>query len=81
MANSEKPVMLAGIDESDQSFYALEWAIDHFLTPFAPNIPFDVVLVHAKPTPTTAIGFAGPGIVIILSIQFDFVMLYAQFFS
>ncbi|CAO2824418.1 unnamed protein product [Amaranthus hypochondriacus] len=61
MATSEKPVMVVGIDESDQSFYALEWSIDHFLTPFAPNIPFDVVLVHAKPTPTTAIGFAGPG--------------------
>lgn len=62
-AVSEKPIMLIGIDESDQSSYALEWAIEHFFTPFAPNFPFKLFLVHAKPTPMTAIGFAGPGII------------------
>lgn len=58
---SEKPVMLLGIDDSEQSFYALEWAIDHFFIPFAPNFPFKLCLVHSKPTPMSAIGFAGPG--------------------
>ncbi|KAL2945389.1 Universal stress protein A-like protein [Bienertia sinuspersici] len=61
MAMPEKPVMLIGIDDSEQSFYALTWAIDHFFTPFAPNFPFKLTLVHSKPTPTSAIGFAGPG--------------------
>ncbi|XP_021763154.1 universal stress protein PHOS34-like [Chenopodium quinoa] len=58
---SEKPIMLVGIDDSEQSFYAMEWAIDHFFTPFAPNYPFKLHLIHSKPTPVTAIGFAGPG--------------------
>ncbi|XP_076912862.1 universal stress protein PHOS34-like [Bidens hawaiensis] len=62
MANTEqKPVMVVGIDDSDHSFYALEWTLDHFLVPSAPNTPFKLVVVHSKPSPTSAIGFAGPG--------------------
>ncbi|KAI7735930.1 hypothetical protein M8C21_031367 [Ambrosia artemisiifolia] len=66
MANMEttqqqKPVMIVGIDDSDHSFYALEWTLDHFLAPSAPNTPFKLIVVHSKPSPTSAIGFAGPG--------------------
>nr|AGV40783.1 universal stress protein [Salicornia brachiata] len=61
MAMSDKPVMLVAVDDSEQSFYALEWTLDHFFTPFAPNFPFKLILVNSKPTPTSAIGFAGPG--------------------
>ncbi|GAB2281580.1 hypothetical protein Dimus_016160, partial [Dionaea muscipula] len=58
---AEKPVMLVGIDDSEHSFYALEWALDHFFAPHAPNFPFKLIVVHAKPSPSSAIGLAGPG--------------------
>ncbi|CAL5352304.1 unnamed protein product [Camellia sinensis] len=57
----EKPVMVVGIDDSERSIYALEWILDHFFTPNAPNFLFNLFIVHAKPSPTSAIGFAGPG--------------------
>lgn len=63
MESEQKPVMIVGVDDSDHSFYALEWTLDHFLTP---NSPFKLIVVHSKPTPTSAIGFAGPGIFIYL---------------
>ncbi|KAK2990625.1 hypothetical protein RJ640_019905 [Escallonia rubra] len=61
MATSEKSVMLVAIDDSEHSFYALDWTLDHFFTPFAPNSPYKLIIVHAKPTPASAIGLAGPG--------------------
>lgn len=61
METEQKPVMIVGIDDSDHSFYALEWTLDHFLAPSAPNPPFKLIVVHSKPSPTSAIGFAGPG--------------------
>ncbi|XP_062144799.1 universal stress protein PHOS34-like [Alnus glutinosa] len=61
MASSEKQVMVVGIDDSEQSIYALEWTLDHLFVPCASNPPFKLVIVHAKPTPTSAIGLAGPG--------------------
>ncbi|KAK3004022.1 hypothetical protein RJ639_019420 [Escallonia herrerae] len=30
---AEKQVMVVGIDDSEHSFYALEWTLDHFFTP------------------------------------------------
>nr|GEV80556.1 universal stress protein PHOS34 [Tanacetum cinerariifolium] len=48
-AAAEKPVMIVGVDDN------------HFLKPSAPNSPFKLVVIHSKPTPTSAIGFAGPG--------------------
>ncbi|OWM77968.1 universal stress protein PHOS34-like [Punica granatum] len=56
----EKPVMVVGIDESDHSMYALDWTIDRFFAPFSSNPPFKLVVVHAKPSPSTAAGLAGP---------------------
>lgn len=61
MATDEKQVMVVGIDDSEQSSYALEWTLDHFFAPYASNPPFKLVVVHAKPTPTSAVGLAGPG--------------------
>ncbi|GAB4841142.1 hypothetical protein Ancab_021886 [Ancistrocladus abbreviatus] len=58
---TEKPVMVVGIDDSEHSFYALEWALEHFFTPHAPEFPFKLFIVHAKATPASAIGLAGPG--------------------
>uniref|UniRef100_A0A5B7BXB4 UspA domain-containing protein n=1 Tax=Davidia involucrata TaxID=16924 RepID=A0A5B7BXB4_DAVIN len=61
MATTEKSVMVVGVDESEHSFYALEWTLDHFFTPFASNSPFSLVIVHAKPSPSSVVGLAGPG--------------------
>ena len=72
--------MLVGIDESEQSFYALEWALDHFFTPFSPNFPFNIILVHAKPTPTSAIGFAGPGNVFFFILIFILQVFFFNFY-
>ncbi|KAM3735784.1 hypothetical protein ACB098_10G113700 [Castanea mollissima] len=60
-AVAEKQVMVVGMDDSEHSTYALEWTLDHFFTPFASNHPFKLVLVHAKPTPSSVVGLAGPG--------------------
>uniref|UniRef100_A0A2P2M1B5 Universal stress protein A-like protein isoform X1 n=1 Tax=Rhizophora mucronata TaxID=61149 RepID=A0A2P2M1B5_RHIMU len=57
----EKEVMVVAIDESDHSMYALEWAVDHFFAPFAPNYPFKLLLLHAKSTASSIVGLAGPG--------------------
>lgn len=57
----EKSVMVVGIDDSEHSFYALEWALDHFFTPSAPNSPYKLFIVHAKPTAASVVGLAGPG--------------------
>lgn len=61
MADIEKQVMVVGVEESEQSTYALEWTLDHFFAPFASIKPFKLVVVHAKPTATSAVGLAGPG--------------------
>ncbi|KAL6978396.1 hypothetical protein U1Q18_020064 [Sarracenia purpurea var. burkii] len=53
--------MVIGVDDSEHGFYALEWVLDHFFTPSAPNFPFNLVIVHAKPSPISVVGLAGPG--------------------
>ncbi|XP_057966541.1 universal stress protein PHOS34 [Malania oleifera] len=62
MATAEKPVMMVAVDDSEHSTYALEWTLDHFFTPYTPNHPFKLLIIHAKPSPTTAVGLAGPGV-------------------
>ncbi|KAJ4727675.1 Universal stress protein A [Melia azedarach] len=61
MATAEKQTMVVGIDDSEHSMYALEWTLDHFFTNTAANPPFKLVIVHAKPSPASAVGLAGPG--------------------
>ncbi|XP_038709894.1 universal stress protein PHOS34-like [Tripterygium wilfordii] len=58
---TEKQVMVVGIDDSEHSTYALVWTLDHFFTPLGSNSPFKLVIVHAKPSPASAVGLAGPG--------------------
>ncbi|KAL9235763.1 hypothetical protein vseg_010499 [Gypsophila vaccaria] len=57
---AEKGLMLVGIDESEESFYALKWVLNNFITNYSPNYPFNLLLVHAKPNPSSAIGLGGP---------------------
>ncbi|XP_043691549.1 universal stress protein PHOS34-like [Telopea speciosissima] len=55
----KKTVILVGVDNSKESFYSLEWTVDHLLTPTLFNnqqdIPFKLILLHVK-------NFAGPGL-------------------
>ncbi|GAB4829877.1 hypothetical protein Ancab_019523 [Ancistrocladus abbreviatus] len=60
---TDKPVMVVGIDDSEHSFYALEWALEHFFIPHAPNFPFKLFVVHAKSTASSVVGLGGPGAV------------------
>ncbi|XP_071738319.1 universal stress protein PHOS34-like [Rutidosis leptorrhynchoides] len=67
MLTATKPVMIVGIDDSEQSFFALEWTLDRFIVPSAANPPFNLILVNSKPTPASSIGLHIPGVVDILS--------------
>ncbi|CAH9112557.1 unnamed protein product [Cuscuta europaea] len=58
-AAAEKSVMVVAVDDSEHSFYALGWTLDHFFS--GPAFPFKLVLLHAKPSPASAVGLAGPG--------------------
>ncbi|KAI3425494.1 Usp domain-containing protein [Psidium guajava] len=56
----QQEVMVFGADESELSLYALQWTLDRFFAPLAPHFPFKLVVVHAKPSPASVIGLAGP---------------------
>ncbi|KAK4353727.1 hypothetical protein RND71_025921 [Anisodus tanguticus] len=57
---AEKQVMIFALDDSDHSYYALEWTLDHFFpSPSTSNFKF--IIVHAKPNPTSVVALAGPG--------------------
>ncbi|KAJ1412622.1 UspA [Sesbania bispinosa] len=67
MAENSKQVMVVGIDDSDFSTYALEWTLDHLLSP--PNTSnFKLVLVYAKPSISASVGFVGPGVAEVLPV-------------
>jgi hypothetical protein len=55
-----KITMLVGVDESDHSYYALQWALQHFFPPGQPH-QYRLVVVTAKPTAASAVGLVGPG--------------------
>ncbi|KAL3827828.1 hypothetical protein ACJIZ3_016630 [Penstemon smallii] len=58
----EKSVMIVGIDDSEHSYYALEWTLQHFFSPSpGNNSAFKLVIVHAKPSAATTVGLIGPG--------------------
>eukprot|EP01018_Ginkgo_biloba_P017549 Gb_32428 [translate_table: standard] len=61
MAEIAKQKIIVGVDDSEQSRYALEWTLDHLIAPFAGNSPYKLLLIHARPTPTSALRMAGPG--------------------
>lgn len=74
---AEKPVMVFGIDDSEHSYYALEWTLAHFFTPN--TAAFKLFIIHAKPSPATAIGLAGPGLIDVLpSIDSDLKKIAAR---
>ncbi|XP_042516866.1 universal stress protein PHOS34-like [Macadamia integrifolia] len=58
-SKTEKSVIVVGIDDSDHSYYALHWVLDHFFAPSASNSPFKLVVVRAMPSPIAVVGFPG----------------------
>lgn len=71
---AEKQVMVVGIDDSDHSIYALEWALDHLVTTL-PNPIFKLVLVYAKPSVISSVGLIGPGIYTYILLFFIFLFI------
>ncbi|ONK68377.1 uncharacterized protein A4U43_C05F10790 [Asparagus officinalis] len=53
-------VMVVGIDDSEHSFYALQWALLHFFSGGGTASPFKLVVIHAKPSPASVVSLAGP---------------------
>lgn len=60
MVKGGKPVMLVGIDDSDHSYYALEWTLKHFFALGQPQ-QYHLVLLTSKPPASAVIGIAGLG--------------------
>ncbi|WOL03304.1 universal stress protein A-like protein [Canna indica] len=58
-AEVRKPAMVVGIDDSEHSFYALQWTLRRFFS--TAGSPFQLVVVHSKPSLTSVVGLAGPG--------------------
>jgi hypothetical protein len=55
-----KMTMVVGVDESEHSYYALQWTLLHFFSPGQVQL-YRLVVVTAKPTAASAVGLAGPG--------------------
>ncbi|GKV18189.1 hypothetical protein SLEP1_g28607 [Rubroshorea leprosula] len=52
--------MIVAIDDNEHSAYALEWMLDHFFVLLGDSALFKLVIVHTKPSTTSAVGLAGP---------------------
>ncbi|XP_009612671.1 universal stress protein PHOS32-like [Nicotiana tabacum] len=66
---SGKPVLIFAVDDSEHSFYALEWTLDHYFA--CPSTsPFKLVVIHAKSNAyaACAVGMAGPGRIDVLTL-------------
>ncbi|GKV52578.1 hypothetical protein SLEP1_g59155 [Rubroshorea leprosula] len=48
--------MIVTVDDSEHSAYTLEWMLDHFFVPLGDSALFKLVIVHAKPSATFAVG-------------------------
>lgn len=55
-----KGVMVVGFDDSEHSYYALEWTLRHFFAPGQPQ-HYHLVVLNAKPPASSVIGIAGLG--------------------
>ncbi|KAK4774437.1 hypothetical protein SAY86_009372 [Trapa natans] len=59
---------MADYEKQRAQHLALQWTLDRFFAPYAPNCPFKLFIVHAKPSPTSLVGLAGPGAADVLPI-------------
>ncbi|GJM87596.1 hypothetical protein PR202_ga03565 [Eleusine coracana subsp. coracana] len=51
--------MVVGVDQSEHSYYVLQWALHQFFPSGQPH-QYRLIVVIAKPAATSAIGFVGP---------------------
>ncbi|KAG8369956.1 hypothetical protein BUALT_Bualt14G0067100 [Buddleja alternifolia] len=56
---ADKQVMLIALDDSEHSYYALEWTLNQFFS-HPSDANFKLIIIHAKIPPTSALGLAGP---------------------
>jgi len=58
----QKTVVVVAVDDSDHSYYALEWTVRHVVGAGGmAGGAADLVIVHAKPSPSSVVSFGGPG--------------------
>jgi len=58
----KKTVVVVAVDDSDHSYYALEWTVRHVVGGGGmAGGAADLVIVHAKPSPSSVVSFGGPG--------------------
>ncbi|XP_047065131.1 universal stress protein YxiE-like [Lolium rigidum] len=55
--SSRKMVVVVGVDDSDHSYSALEWAVRHV----AAAADAELVVVHGKPSASSVVTFGSPG--------------------
>ncbi|CAN6361232.1 unnamed protein product [Urochloa humidicola] len=60
-APGTKMTMVVGVDESEASFYALRWLLQHFFPPGQPSQQQLYRLVVVTAVPSATVGIAGPG--------------------
>ncbi|CAL4949649.1 unnamed protein product [Urochloa decumbens] len=53
--------MVVGIDDSDHSYYALEWTLHHFFAPGQLQ-QYHLVVLTAKPPASSVVGIVGVGL-------------------
>jgi hypothetical protein len=59
-AEQGKTVVVVGVDDSERSYHALEWTVRHVAAGMAGGAA-ELVVVHAKPSAASIIGFGGTG--------------------
>ncbi|XP_072975515.1 universal stress protein PHOS34-like isoform X2 [Typha angustifolia] len=60
-AEEKKPaVVVVGVDDSERSYYALEWVLRHLFPSGGGPSGFELVIVYAKPLATSVISLSGP---------------------
>ncbi|KAH0462500.1 hypothetical protein IEQ34_010075 [Dendrobium chrysotoxum] len=66
----KRGTIVVGIDDSEHSFYALQWILGHFFAgggaASALGAGYKLVIIHAKPFSTSVIGIGGPGVADVL---------------
>ncbi|XP_042452744.1 uncharacterized protein LOC122037365 [Zingiber officinale] len=65
-----KPVIVVAVDDSEYSFHALRWTLLRFFSSAAAGstLPFKLVVVHARPAPTSIISLSATGAPDMLSV-------------
>ncbi|KAG8048920.1 hypothetical protein GUJ93_ZPchr0009g637 [Zizania palustris] len=53
--------MVVALDESEHSYYALQWTLRHFFSAGGQQQQYRLAVINAKPTAASAVGLAGPG--------------------